>query len=301
MKRICKKSVIKKRHFHYTDETVAAHPELLDRAAPSLDARLRITEGAVPELAAAAAARAIAEWGRPAADITHLLVATNSTAHAPGADLRVAALLGLRPAVQRTLLSLHGCSGGCSALRVARDLAVSSRGARVLVASGEVVTSLSFRAPDEASPEAHVAAALFGDGAGAAVCGYDLGISAEVPALLRGAIEGCLLETLAPLGLAEDAGGAWNGLFWAVHPAGRAILDSCETALALEPGKLAASRRVLSEYGNMVGATIFFVLDEIRRRRSQDGGHKEGDMVGIGPGITVEMMVLRAASSNDQL
>ncbi|WVZ51421.1 hypothetical protein U9M48_002569, partial [Paspalum notatum var. saurae] len=343
MKRICEKSGIKKRYFHYTDETIAAHPELLDRATPSLGARLRITEDAVAELAAAAAVRAIAEWGRPAADITHFVLATNSIAYAPAADLRVATLLGLRPGVQRTLLSFHGCSGGCSALRVARDLAETCRGARVLVTSAEVFTSLLFRAPDEASPEALVAGALFSDGAGAAIvgadpespterpafymvaasqaallgteravwirlgiCGYDLGISAEVPALFHGAIEGCLVEMLAPLGLA-DTGCGWNGLFWALHPGGRAILDSFEAALALEPGKLADSRRVMSEYGNMVSAAIFFVLDEIRRRRRQDGGQKEGGMVdcewgvmlGIGPGITVEMMVLRAASSHD--
>ena len=108
--------------------------------------------------------------------------------------------------------------------------------------------------------------------------GYDFGLSAEIPVLLRGAIAGCLVEALAPLGLV-DTGGGWNGLFWAVHPGGRVILDSCETALALEAGKLAASRRVLSEYGNMGGVTIFFVLDEIRRRRHQDGGQKEGGMV----------------------
>jgi predicted naringenin-chalcone synthase len=30
-------------------------------------------------------------------------------------------------------------------------------------------------------------------------------------------------------------------------------MNSYEKALRLEPGKLAASRRVLSEYGNMIG------------------------------------------------
>ncbi|XP_066338172.1 uncharacterized protein [Miscanthus floridulus] len=162
------KSGIKKRHFHYTEQTIAEHPEFRDRAAPSLNARLGITQDAVPELAAAAAAaaRAIAEWGRPATDITHLVVTTNSSAHAPGADLRLAALLGLRPTVQRTLLYLHGCFGGCSALRVPKDLAENNHSARVLVASSEVSTLLAFRGPDEAHL---VAMALFGDGAGAAV------------------------------------------------------------------------------------------------------------------------------------
>ena len=82
-------------------------------------------------------------------------------------------------------------------------------------------------------------------------------------------------------------------------------MDSCEAALALEPGKLAASRHVLSEYGNMYGASIVFVLDEIRRRRRRNGDQRERDMLkldcgwgvmlGFGPGVTVEMMVLLAA------
>ncbi|KAF8650878.1 hypothetical protein HU200_063789 [Digitaria exilis] len=332
MKRICDKSGVKKRYFHYTEETLAGRPELfLDPTLPSLSARLAIAANAIPELAAAAATKVIAEWGRPAGDITHLVVSTNSGAQAPGADLRLAELLGLRPTVQRTLLSLHGCFGGCSALRLAMDIAGSNRGARVLVAVAEATTVLSFRPPVEGHPDALVAAALFGDGAGAVIIGdddstatnverpifymvsasqvtlpgtedtlsmrlqedgYDIGISVEAPAIIRDNIEGCVANMLAPLGL---AGGGWNGLFWPVHPGGRAILDSCQAAFGLEPGKLAASRHVLSEYGNMYGATIIFVLNEIRRRRRQDREQKLGVMMGIGPGVSIEMMVLLAA------
>ncbi|CAO2147116.1 unnamed protein product [Urochloa humidicola] len=128
MNRICEKSGVKKRYFHYTEEMLAGHPEFLDPSLPSLDARLAIASEAVPELAAEAAARAIAEWGRPATDITHLVVSTNSgAAGTPGADHRLAELLGLRPSVQRNLLYFHGCYGGCSALRVAKDLAENNR------------------------------------------------------------------------------------------------------------------------------------------------------------------------------
>ncbi|XP_052135591.1 bisdemethoxycurcumin synthase-like [Oryza glaberrima] len=348
MKRMCDKSGIRKRHLCLTEDMIAAHPELLDRAAPSLDARLGIARDAVPELAMAAAARAIAEWGRPAADITHLVVSTNAGAHAPGADARLAELLGLRATVQRTVLYMHGCSAGCSALRLAKDIAESNRGARVLVACAEVFL-IALAAPDEARLDALVAASLFGDGAGAVIVGtdgdddpgapvehppifhmlsasqttiagthqrvslqlsergLDYKISGEVPALVRAGIERCMEDALAPLGLA-GGGGGWNHLFWAMHPGGRAILESYEAGLRLEPGKLAASRRVLSEYGNMSGAAIIFVLDELRRRRRRrDGGEEEeeesdeycewGAMVGVGPGLTIETMVLRASAT----
>jgi predicted naringenin-chalcone synthase len=76
-------------------------------------------------------------------------------------------------------------------------------------------------------------------------------------------------------------------------------LDKIETVLKLEPGKLAASRHVLREYGNMSGATIIFVLDELRRRKNEEDPLPEwGAMLAFGPGITIEAMVLRAPSHN---
>ncbi|CAN6381400.1 unnamed protein product [Urochloa humidicola] len=168
MKRICEKSGVRKRHFHHTKEMIVSHPEFLDRAMPSLGARLRITDDTMPELAAAAAAKAIAEWGRPAADITHLVFSTNSGAAAPGPDLLLAARLGLRA----TVLHLHGCFAGSGALRLAKDLAENGagRGARVLVVSADA-SVFGFRAPDEAHLDVPVVNSIFGDGAGAVIVG----------------------------------------------------------------------------------------------------------------------------------
>ncbi|XP_006663491.2 bisdemethoxycurcumin synthase-like [Oryza brachyantha] len=331
MERICEKSSIKKRHFHLTEEVLAEHPDFVDRALPSLDARLDITDTAVPELAAAAARKAIAEWGRPAADITHLVVATSSGGKFVGADVRLAKLLGLRPTVRRTLLYLHGCSAGSGALRVAKDQAESVAGARVLVACADL-SLIAFRGPEEGCLDTLILQGLFGDGAGAVVIGadpaspverpifymasasqttipdtehvvtgqlrqggLDYHISREMPALVGEHVGRCLADALGALGLGLHDGG-WNGLFWAVHPGGRAILDSVEARLALAPEKLAASRRVLSEFGNMTSATVIFVLDELRRPRGEEErrGCEWGVAVAFGPGVTVETMVLRA-------
>jgi predicted naringenin-chalcone synthase len=129
--------------------------------------------------------------------------------------------------------------------------------------------------------------------------GADYHMSTELPGLVRGSIERCMVDVLAPLGL--EGGGGWNGLFWAAHPGGRAILDSYEAALRLQPEKLAASRHVLSEFGNMLGATIIFVLDEMRRRR-QDGSEDSewGVLLGLGPGLTVETMMLKAPGRQNE-
>jgi predicted naringenin-chalcone synthase len=137
-----------------------------------LDARLDIVATAVPELAAQASKKAIAEWGRPATDITHLVVTTNSGAHIPGVDFRLIPLLGLRPSVRRTMLYLNGCFAGSAALRLAKDLAENNRGARVLVVCAEL-TLMLFSGPKEGCFQTLVNQGLFGDGAAAVIVGAD--------------------------------------------------------------------------------------------------------------------------------
>uniref|UniRef100_A0A0D9XI05 Chalcone synthase n=1 Tax=Leersia perrieri TaxID=77586 RepID=A0A0D9XI05_9ORYZ len=330
MKRICEKSGIEKRYMHMGDEFIRAHPEIIDKNLPSLDARADIAATEVLKLAESAARKAIAEWGRPATDITHLIFSTYSGCRAPSYDLQLASLLGLRPTVSRTILSLHGCSGGGRALQLAKELAENNRGARVLVACSEVIL-MCFGCPDVTNIVGH---AIFGDGAGAVIVGggpfdddverplfemvaasqtmipgtgkeigmqitstgIDFQLTMKVPMLIRDNIQQCLLDAFRSMGNTDPPN--WNDLFWAVHPGGRAILDSIEGTLQLQPSKLAASRHVLREYGNMSGATITFVLDEVRRRREKEDGEQQkqpewGVMLAFGPGITIETMVLR--------
>ncbi|XP_047043050.1 bisdemethoxycurcumin synthase-like [Lolium rigidum] len=328
LKRICQKTGIDKRYFHLTPESIVAHPEFFDRELPSLDARVDMVATAVPELAHSAAIKAIAEWGRPATDITHLVFSTYSACQAPSADLRLASLLGLRPTVSRTILSLHGCYGGGRALNLAKQLAENNRGARVLVASCET-TLVCFGRADGSNLVGH---ALFGDGAGVVIvgagpfseterplfemvsatqttipksehvlgmqvsgAGVDFHLGIQVPLLIAQNVEQCLVDAFSSGGHAPCS---WNDLFWAVHPGGRSILDNLDTVLNLEPGKLAASRHVLREYGNMSGATIVFVLDELRRRRKEGLLPEWGAMLAFGPGITIEAMVLHATGHN---
>lgn len=327
MKRICQKTGIDKRHFHLTEESLAAHPEFLDRQVPSLDSRIDMADTAVPELAQCAAIKAIAEWGRPATDITHLVFSTYSAWQAPSFDHQLATLLGLRPTVCRTILSLHGCYGGGRALHLAKQLAENNHGARVLVACSEI-TLVCFGGPDGGNL---IGSALFGDGAGAIIVGagpfaegerpifemvsatqttiprtehvlgmqvsgggVDFHLGIQVPMLIGQNIEKCLFDAFSGF---DDAPCSWNDLFWAVHPGGRQILDNIDNELKLDAGKLAASRHVLREYGNMSGATIIFVLDELRRRRKEDSDNlllpEWGAMLAFGPGITIEAMVLR--------
>ncbi|KAG6787743.1 hypothetical protein POTOM_003788 [Populus tomentosa] len=56
--------------------------------------------------------------------------------------------------------------------------------------------------------------------------------------------------------------------------------------------KLRATRNLLTEYGNMWSPSVFFVLDEMRRRSAKEGkattgeGLDPGVLFGFGPGVT---------------
>ncbi|KAM0905776.1 hypothetical protein ACQ4PT_017172 [Festuca glaucescens] len=133
--------------------------------------------------------------------------------------------------------------------------------------------------------------------------GVDFHLGIQVPTLIGENIKQCLVDAFSTGLVDAPPFSDWNGLFWAVHPGGRPILDNIDTVLKLEPGKLAASRHVLREYGNMSGATIIFVLNELRRHRKEvDGDNlmpEWGPMLAFGPGITIETMVLRAPALHE--
>ncbi|KAG6478094.1 chalcone synthase 2-like [Zingiber officinale] len=334
-KRICEKTMIRKRYTHLTEEMLLENPNMCAYMEPSLDERQDIVAVEVPKLGKEAAAKAIEEWGQPKFKITHLVFCTTSGVDMPGADYQITKLLGLCPSVNRFMLYQQGCFAGGTALRLAKDLAENNRGARVLVVCSEI-TAVAFRGPSESHQESLVAQALFGDGAGAVIVGADpnpeterplfelvsasqtilpdsegavygrLGeagfmvhLVKDVPALISKNIEKSLVEAFAPLGIDD-----WNTIFWIVHPGGSAILDQVEAKLALGKEKMAASRQVLSEYGNMSSPSVLFILDEMRRRSAEDGKATTGDgfhwgvLFGFGPGFTVETVVLHSMPIN---
>nr|AAU93767.1 chalcone synthase [Dendrobium hybrid cultivar] len=330
-KRMCEKSMIKKRYMYLTEEILKENPNICAFMAPSLDARQDIVVTEVPKLAKEASTRAIKEWGQPKSRITHLIFCTTSGVDMPGADYQLTRLLGLRPSVNRIMLYQQGCFAGGTVLRLAKDLAENNAGARVLVVCSEI-TAVTFRGPSESHLDSLVGQALFGDGAAAVIVGSDPDLTTErplfqlvsasqtilpesegaidghlremgltfhllkdVPGLISKNIQKSLVEAFKPLGIHD-----WNSIFWIAHPGGPAILDQVEVKLGLKAEKLAASRNVLAEYGNMSSACVLFILDEMRRRSAEAGqattgeGLEWGALFGFGPGLTVETVVLRS-------
>ncbi|GAU48069.1 hypothetical protein TSUD_324920 [Trifolium subterraneum] len=330
-KRMCDRSMIKKRYMHLTEDFLKENPNMCEYMAPSLDVRQDIVVVEVPKLGKEAAKKAISEWGQPKSKITHLVFCTTSGVDMPGADYQLTKLLGLKPSVKRLMMYQQGCFAGGTVLRLAKDLAENNKNARVLVVCSEI-TAVTFRGPSDTHLDSLVGQALFGDGAAAMIIGADPDLTVErpifeivsaaqtilpdsdgaidghlrevgltfhllkdVPGIISKNIEKSLVEAFAPIGIND-----WNSIFWVAHPGGPAILDQVEEKLRLKAEKLQSTRHVLSEYGNMSSACVLFILDEMRKRSKEEGkittgeGLEWGVLFGFGPGLTVETVVLHS-------
>eukprot|EP00897_Mesotaenium_endlicherianum_P005027 jgi/Mesen1/4552/ME000232S03808 len=107
--------------------------------------------------------------------------------------------------------------------------------------------------------------------------------------LVAGAVDPFVRELVGELDYEE--------LLWAVHPGGKAIVDSTEKGCNLSPGKLQVSRDVLATFSNMASATVLFVLDQVRKDNAAKAGKHWTLALGFGPGITVEGSLLRLVNN----
>ncbi|KAL3507386.1 hypothetical protein ACH5RR_032768 [Cinchona calisaya] len=259
-KRMCEKSMIKRRYMHLTEEILKENPNICAYMAPSLDARQDMAVVEVPKLGKEAAQKAIKEWGQPKSKITHLVFCTTSGVDMPGADYQLTKLLGLQPSIKRLMMYQLGCYAGGTALRLAKDLAENNKGARVLVVCSEIA-AVTFRGPSPVwgrSSRNHnwggssswsraalfelvsAAQTILPDSNGAIEghireVGSTFHLLKNVPGLIANNIEKSLEEAFKPIGISD-----WNSIFWIAHPGGRAILDQVEAKLALKPEKLRA-------------------------------------------------------------
>uniref|UniRef100_A0A0D9YBE1 Chalcone synthase n=1 Tax=Oryza glumipatula TaxID=40148 RepID=A0A0D9YBE1_9ORYZ len=347
--KICERTMIEKRHLYTSDDLLRSTPSITAYNSTSLTLRQELANHGVPRLGAEAARAAIADWGGRASDITHLVFVTSTSGCLPGADFELLGLLGLPPSTKRAMVYQAGCYGGGTALRLAKDLAENSPGARVLVVCSEVI-ALVLRGPSESHVGNLVGQAIFGDAAGAVVVGSCPAAAAgeramfeivsasqevvpgtrdavvselreegivfslhrDVPRQIGDSIgrlvERALLAQQQPanaaIGAADAAAPDLNGMFWVVHAGGREILDRMESKLGLGKEKLEASRAVMAQYGNTRSSCVVLVMEEMRRRSEERGlrtageGLDMGMLVGFGPGLTVETIVLRALPIN---
>ena len=284
------------------DETYPSEGSFYDvPEPPSTRERMTVYAREAPELALAAIA------GLPSCEgITHMVVASCTGFTAPGLDQVIARRLALAPTVERVVVGFMGCYAGVTALRSAGHIVRSDPTARVLVVSVELCT-LHLQPTDRL--ESLLAMGQFADGAAAAL------VTAEGPGLALGEGISLVLEdshelitwTIGDTGFAMELSGEVPGRLaealgaaevvqtvtggrpsaaieaWAIHPGGKSIVDAVERGLALSCEKVAASRGVLQDYGNMSSATVMFVLERLMRDHPASG-----IALAFGPGLAME-------------
>jgi predicted naringenin-chalcone synthase len=80
---------------------------------------------------------------------------------------------------------------------------------------------------------------------------------------------------------------------FAVHPGGRSILEGLQEACDVPAARLRHSWDVLRRCGNMSSATVWFVLDSLRR----DASRAEWAVaLAFGPGLAIEGCLLRVCA-----
>jgi alkylresorcinol/alkylpyrone synthase len=217
-----------------------------------------------------------------------------------------------------------GCAGGAAGLALARDVALASPRARVLLVALELC-SLTLQ-PHDRSKRNVVACSLFGDGAAAALVlgsgangaggahrplelvasrstlwpetadvmgwtvdgeGLHVVFSRDIPTIVRERVRPSLLAFL------RDQGLELTGLAHLVaHPGGVKVLRAYAEALELPPGSFRHAREVLRAFGNMSSPSCLFVL----RRFLEAGEIGEGDhavVAALGPGFAAEYVLVR--------
>jgi alpha-pyrone synthase len=270
---------------------------------PNTARRMELFEQSAPVLMRKALDR-LALTDKERSGITHVLVTCCTGLYAPGLDFEIVEHLGLSADVERTMVGFMGCYAAINAMKLARHIVRSDPNAGVLMLNLELCT-LHFQETQKL--EQVLSFLVFADGAAASLItareqglaldsfkavmvpetrglitwkirelGFDMLLSGQVPGELGRALhEGELMAERDGIDL------------WAVHPGGRSILDAVEIGLELPTDALAASREVLSCFGNMSSATVMFVLQRIMQQ-ARPG--QRGCAMSFGPGLTAETM-----------
>ncbi len=281
--------------------------------------RNALYERRAKDLAAQAIQKAISGAGIESSEVDALYVSSCTGFLVPGLDPEIMDRCNLRSDVDYYPFSARGCSGGAAAIAQASHY-LRAYPDRVALAAGAEVCSLAM-IPDETDKTDVVGAALFGDGAGAALLvgdnrpeaglqllgsstttwvdqrelmgwdvvsgGLKLVLSTSLPEHLRESSARALETACRAVGVDAD-----ELKHYVLHPGGPAVLAALEDGLGLSTDQTRLSREVLNQYGNMSSATVFFVLE----RFIQSTRYEPGDLAllaAMGPGFSQESIFLR--------
>lgn len=300
-------SLIETRHLYMDPETFTP-----DESVDQLNERWR--RGAV-EVGTAAVARAIERAGWRREDVDFLATTTCTGRVCPSLDAQIIEQLGLRSTVQRVHVGDTGCASAMVAMQQVSNHLRAFPEHRAVMVAVEICSAAYFL---DDRLESAVAHAIFADGAGAiAISGDGAGPEiVEHRTIFRSEHLGAmgfeypggrprvvLSKDVRRIGAGmmkemADALMAGNGLktedigHFVLHSAGRRVIEQVGKVMSLDETRLAHSRHVLQQYGNMSSATVVFVLDDLLRSGEPAPGDW-GLMIALGPGFAAEGALLR--------
>ncbi len=253
----------------------------------------------------------------PVKEITHLITFSCTGMYAPGLDIDLVRHMGLSPNIQRFSVNFMGCYAGLTVLKLADSIVKGDPNAKVLMVGVEIC-SIHFQ--KEIDDDFLLSNALFADGAAACIVqanpvkgknlknksffceliteglsdmawhirdfGFEMKLSSYIPKLLNGSMDQLLAK------LKKDMGDDKKIDHFAIHPGGRAILDTLATKIDKEKIALKYSYDILRQYGNMSSVTVIFVLKMLLENLDEQNGDESILSMAFGPGLTMESALL---------
>jgi len=267
------------------------------------------------EVACASLTRA----GMKPSDVDLLITVSCTGVMIPSLDAHLINDLGFRSDVQRLPITELGCAAGAAALARAWEFLRGFPEATVLVVAVEL-PSLTFQRGNFSQANL-ISSVLFGDGAAAAVVtgrsargprildaesylfpnsldamgfdlketGFHIVLSKDVPQMIREKIKSLVNSFLGRHALRREQISRF-----VLHPGGQKLLLYMEEELGLSRADTQCSWDVLSDYGNLSSASVFFVLHECLSKRNTGAG-EYGLLAAFGPGFSAEMVLLQWA------
>lgn len=238
---------------------------------------------------------------------------------APGLDYELIREFNISPRVKRTNIGFMGCAAALVGFNSVWEAMKQKDNENVLMVSVELC---SLHLQTEPTRDNILANMIFADGAAAVYfsknsisekCrleiqfaesflfedsakfmgwkignnGFEMMLSSELPKIILNSAAPSARKILERNGINIS-----QIKHWALHPGGRAILDSLQNGLELSDDQLKASREVLRNFGNLSSVSILFVLNNILEKAQLI---KDDYLCSIafGPGLTMELVLLK--------